>query len=177
MSESISKQFMGLLNFSPLLRIRQNHGLEHATLNLLSHRFPGRPMAGHSDLNGFRIVGDVPLEEMQSIVHEAWLRLSNGEHQLAVHPSCGTNYVVGGILAGSIAAFSMIGGGRRLRDKLERLPLTITLATIALILSQPLGLLVQERVTTSGNLGPVKVVEISSRNRGKMKVHRIITQN
>jgi len=177
MSESISNQFIGLLKFSPLLSIRRNHGLEHATLNLLSRRFPGRPMAGHSDLNGFWIIGDLSLEEMQSVVHEAWHRLNNGELELAVHPSCGTNYVVGGVLAGLAAALTMLGVGRRFRDRLERLPLAVTLATIALILAQPLGLRLQERVTTSGDLGSLKVVEITSRHRGRVMVHRIITQS
>jgi len=177
MSESLSNQFLGLLNVSPLLRIRRNHGLEHATLNLLSRRFPGRPFAGYSDLNGFWIVGDVPTEAMGSVVQEAWQRLHNGERELAVHPSCGTNFVVAGVLAGLVASGTMFGVGRRFRDKIERLPLAVTLATLALVLAQPLGLLLQERVTTSGELGSLRVVEITPRHRGQFKIHRVITQS
>jgi hypothetical protein len=177
MSDSLSNQFLGLLNVSPFLRIRRNHGLEHATLNLLSRRFPGRPLAGHSDLNGFWIVGDVSTEDMVTVVHEARQRMDNGEHELAVHPNCGTNIAVAGILAGLAATGAMIGVGRRFRDRLERLPLAITLATLALILAQPLGLLLQEKVTTSGELGSLEVVEIAPRNHGRLKIHRIVTQS
>ena len=177
MSDSLSNQFLSLLNFSPMQRIRRNHGLEHATLNLLSRRFPGRPLAGHSDLNGFWIVGDISTGDLGSVVQEAWQRLSNGERELAVHPSCGTNFVVAGVLAGIAASGAMIGVGRRFRDKAERLPLAISLATLALILAQPLGLLLQEKVTTSGELGLLRVVEITPRHRGRIKMHRIITQS
>jgi Domain of unknown function (DUF6391) len=177
MSDSISNQFLGLLNVSPLQRIRRNHGLEHATLNLLSRRLPGRPLAGHSDLNGFWIVGDLSTEDLALVVQEAWQRLYNGERELAVHPSCGTNYVVAGVLAGISAAGAMFGVGRRFRDKLERLPLAITLATFALVLAQPLGLLLQEKVTTSSELGLLRVVEILPGHRGRLKMHRIITQS
>lgn len=177
MSENLSKQFLGLLSVSPLLRIRRNHGLEHATLNLLSRRLPGRPLAGHSDLNGFWIVGDISTEEMEAVVQEAWTRLYSGEHELAVHPGCGTNYVVGGVLAGLAATGAMIGVGRRFRDRIERLPLAITLATLAIVLAQPLGLLLQENVTTSGDLGSLKVAKITPRHRGRLKIHRIITQS
>ena len=39
----------------------------------------------------------------------------------------------------------MFGAGRRVRDKLDRLPMAVMMATFALILAQPVGLLVQER--------------------------------
>jgi hypothetical protein len=81
------------------------------------------------------------------------------------------------VLAGSVAAFSMFGAGKRWRDKLERVPMAITLATLALILAQPLGLLFQERFTTSGDPGNLEVVEIIRRPGGRVKVHRVLTRN
>ncbi len=177
MSDSLSNQFLGLLNVAPLLRIRRNHGLEHATLNLLSMRFPGCPLAGYSDLNGFWIVGEISTEDMEAIVKEARRRLQDGERGLAVHPNCGTNFVVAGVLAGSVAAVAMFGAGRRFREKVGRIPLAISLATLALVLVQPLELLLQERVTTTGELGSLEVVEILPRHIGSLKVHRITTQS
>ncbi len=44
-----------ILEYAPLSRIRRNHGLEHAALHVLAERHPGKPLAGHSDLNGFWI--------------------------------------------------------------------------------------------------------------------------
>lgn len=70
----------------------------------------------------------------------------------------------------------MFGVGREFRDKLERLPLSIMMATMALILSQPLGYLFQERVTTSGEPGDLEVVAINATKRGRINAYRVITQ-
>ncbi|MBN1145843.1 MAG: hypothetical protein JXA78_01205 [Anaerolineales bacterium] len=176
MADSFSDLFLSLLNVAPLSRIRRNHGLEHATLHVLADGKPRRPLAGHSDLSGFWIIGEVSAEELQAAAGEALRRLQNGEHELAVHPNCGTNIAASGLLAGVAAALGMFGAGRSLRDKLERLPLAVGMATLALILAQPLGLLLQERVTTSGAPLSLEIVEISSNERGRFKAHRVITQ-
>jgi hypothetical protein len=70
----------------------------------------------------------------------------------------------------------MLGAGRRTRDKLERLPLAMLLATCALILAQPLGFLLQELVTTSGQPGDLRVVEIVASRRGNLRAYRISTR-
>ncbi len=176
MADSLSEQFLSLIDVSPLSRIRRNHGLEHATLHVLSRRHPQLPMAGHSDVAGFWIVGDVSTEEMQLAVREALYRLRNGEHRLAIHPNCGTTFATAGLLAGTAAAAAMFGAGGRLRDKLDRLPLAISMATLALFLAQPVGLLLQERFTTSGYPDSLEIVDISSRRRGRMVFHRVLTE-
>lgn len=164
----------------PVSRVRRNHGLEHATLNILSQRFPHLRLAGHSDFKGFWIVGDVPIEAVQDAVEEALSRMRAGETKLAVHPNCGTNYVTAGMLAGIAGAIAMIGVGRRWRDKLERLPLAMSLSTLALIVGMPLGSLLQARVTTSGDPGDMQVVEIMTKMQGtaggRLKAHRVITR-
>lgn len=169
-----------VLNAPVISRVRRNHGLEHATLALLSQRYPRQNMAGHSDTGGFWLMADVPLEAVRSAADEALARLRAGESNLAVHPNCGTNFATAGVLAGLAAGVAMLGGGRRVRDKLERLPLAIMGATLALILAQPLGLRLQEEVTTSGEPGDLRIVDISERQRGgfvtSMKTYRVTTE-
>jgi len=165
-----------ILDSGLLSRTRRNHGLEHATLHVLSKQFPGRTVAGHSDPRGFWVLGNFSLEEMQTAVDEALSRLQNGEKNLAVHPNCGTNFVVSGILAGLAASAAMLGVGNSKREKLERLPFAAMFATIALIFSQPLAMRFQEKVTTSGKPGALRVVSITTTSRGKMIAHRIITE-
>ncbi len=165
-----------ILNTSPVSRVRRNHGLEHATLHVLSQKFPHQPLAGHSDVGGFWILGDVPTEDLRDSVDEALARMQGGEHSLSVHPNCGTNFVAAGTLAGAAAWIGMLGSGRSARDKVERLPLVIGLATLALIFGQPLGLALQANVTTSGYPGEMRVVEIQVSQRGRMKAHRVITR-
>ena len=164
------------LELSPISRLRRNHGLEHATMHILSERSPGRPLAGYSDLRGFWIVGDVETDDLNKAVSEALLRLNTGESQLAVHPFCGTNLVTAGVLAGGAAALAMFGAGRRIQDKLERLPLAMSLATLALIIAQPLGMTLQKQVTTSGIPGALRVVNIIPQAHRHIKTHRILTE-
>jgi hypothetical protein len=168
--------FQRVLDFPFVSRIRRNHGLEHATMRILSQRHPKTGMAGHSDVGGFWLIGDVPLEEVQSAVQEALGRLKAGEADLAVHPNCGTNFATTGVMA-SLAAFAaMSGGGKRSRDRLERLPLAAVFATFAAILAQPLGLKLQEHVTTSGQPGALEVYEIIPTRRGQVNAYRVVTR-
>lgn len=161
---------------SPIIsRTRRNHGLEHATIHLLSKTVKHRPLAGHSDSNGFWILGEVPTEEMASAVTEALARLQNGERHLAIHPNCGTNFATYGVAAG-LAAFLGLAGANRFRDKLERLPLVTVLATGALILAQPLAFRLQEHVTTSGDPGDLQIVEIRKTTVGGRTAHRVVTR-
>jgi hypothetical protein len=164
-----------ILDSYPVSRIRRNHGLEHATLHILGDLHPHKMLAGHSDLGGFWILGDISTSDLQAAVAEALRRLQNGEKQLAVHPNCGTNFAASGTLAGIAAALAFLSVGNRLRDRLERLPLAATLATIALILGQPLGMYLQAHITTSGRPGDLQVVEITQSRRGRLTAHRVIT--
>jgi len=181
MTEGQLSSNRSILESKLVSRVRRNHGLEHATLHVLGRSYPSQPLAGHSDINGFWIIGNVTTEDLQSAIAEALQRMRNGEPKLAVHPNCGTNFVTGGVLAGATAGLAMLGAGHRLRDRLDRLPVAIMLATVALILAQPLGLLLQERITTSGQPGDLRVVEIRMIKRGGAKPlkgvtsHRVIT--
>ena len=81
-----------ILEFPMISRIRRNHGLEHATLHILANYLPNTMFAGHSDMGGFWIIGDVPPETLQVAVQDAMTRLRAGDKRLAIHPNCGTNY-------------------------------------------------------------------------------------
>jgi hypothetical protein len=159
-----------------LLRIRRNHGLEHASLHLLSQRRPGRAFSGHSDAGGFWIIGDASREDVGAVVEQALLRMKAGEQNLAIHPNCGTNFVTAGILAGLAGFVAFAGGRHSLRDRVERLPLAATLSILALILARPLGLLLQREVTTSGDPGELQIISITSGRRGRWMMHRIRTK-
>jgi hypothetical protein len=166
---------MTILDIPILSRIRRNHGLEHATITILSQRFPHSPLAGYSTPSGFFLLGDAPTEEVRGAVVQALTRMSNGERTLAVHPNCGTNLIVSGFVAGALAWLGMLGAEDR-RDKVERLPLVITLAILGFIISQPLGPKIQEHITTSGDPQGMSVVNISPLRFGRFSLHRVMTQ-
>lgn len=176
MNDSASPKTTHLLDFPMITHIRRNHALEHATLHMLSNNLPHTMLMGHSDAGGFWIIGDVPPETLHAAVQEALARLRAGESQLAIHPNCGTNYVTAGTLTGLAGAFAMIGSGKRLSDKLARLPFAAALATIALFVSQPLGLLIQSRLTTYAELGSIEITSITHNHQGPITIHRIHTR-
>src|SRR5512136_2486695 len=167
---------MSILDNPVVSRIRRNHGLEHATLTLLSQRFPNRPLAGYSCPAGFIILGDVATEEVREAVDQALTRLKNGERALAVHPNCGTNYIVSGFIAGGLAWLGMMGARKGL-GKVGRLPLVISLAVLGLMISQPLGPKIQERITTSADPQGMSVVVIFPVRYGRFSLHRVVTQD
>jgi len=165
-----------LLNFRPISRIRRNHGLEHATLHVLAKHHPGKKMGGYSDTGGFWLIGDLTKTDVNEAAHEALRRMKAGEHKLAVHPNCGTNFATAGSLAGLAGVLGMLGVGNRKRDKIERLPMVAVFATIALIFAQPLGLKVQKELTTSGDPGDLEILEVRPSKRGRIQAHRILTK-
>jgi hypothetical protein len=165
-----------LLELPIISRTRRNHGLEHATLTTLARRFPRQPLAGYSDPGGFWILGNVDTEALAECVTEALERLRHGERSLAVHPNCGTNFAVAGLLAGTAGALSMLGSGKRFKDKLLRLPVAALLATVMLVAAQPLAMLIQSRLTTSGEPGALAVTQILRQEQGKLVAHRISTK-
>ena len=166
---------MSILDLPPLSSIRRNHGLEHATIHILARKSPHTPMAGHSDTGGFWLLGELDTEMVKQCAAEALQRMKNGEHKLAVHPNCGTNFVTAG-MAGGLAGAATMFGARRWTDKVARLPLAISLATLALIVTQPFGFLVQEHITTSGRPGALEIVEVLPSRRGRFTAHRVVTR-
>lgn len=165
-----------LLETKLVSRVRRNHALEHATINILGSHFPGLHLAGVSDAGGFWITGAVDLDALTSAVVEALARLRNGENRLAFHSGCGTGYAVTGALAGTLAWLGMLGAKKSLRDKLDRLPGVITLATLGAIFSQPLGVKLQTRVTTQADPGKLELTGITVYDRNGIKAFRVSTK-
>jgi hypothetical protein len=166
---------MTILDTPVISRIRRNHGLEHATLNLLSARYPGHALAGISYPGGFLILGDVPTLDLREVITLALARMQNGERRLALHANCGTNYVVSGFVTGLLVWLGL-ARARTARQKVERLPMVVVLATLGLLLSQPLGRQIQERVTTSGDPQGLSVVKVTPFRLGWFALHRVLTQ-
>lgn len=170
-------KFDEILDWGPISRVRRNHGLEHATLNLLSAGMSHQPFSGHSDERGFWIVGNVSTEKLLETVNAALARMQAGERGLAISPNCGTNYVTAGVVAGTFAWLANLGKTNNFKKKFDRWPLTIMVATAALILSHSLGPKVQARVSTSGMPSNMVVRQIVQYERNGIVLHRITTED
>jgi hypothetical protein len=152
-------------------RLRQHHGIEHATVTLLSRRLPGTLIAARSDSQGFIVYGNVDAVTLRAAVEEAVGRLQQGERQLAVHPNCGTNLAVAGFLSGSAAW--LLSSGRR-RSWWDRLSGAILGATLALLIAPPVGRWAQENLTTSPEVTGLRVSAVVKLDRGPVTQHRVV---
>ena len=175
---------MSVFDWGPFSRVRRNHALEHATLQVMSEKNPRLKMAGYSDPNGFWVIGDVETQQLEEGVLQALTRLRGGESNLAIHPHCGTNLVTTSLLAGAAAWIGMLGSGRTTRERVERLPMVISLVALTMMASQPLGPYMQQHVTTSASpqdmegLQIVKVERVQRRIQyGDVPLHRVLTRS
>lgn len=142
----------------PGRRVRQNHALEHATITILSGMVPDLRVSARSTSRGFTIFGDVDLGLLRHALDEALRRLQAGEVELAIHPNCGTNLVVGASFLAVGAILAMTANRSRMRMASAALS---SLASITA--ARPLGQLVQKYVTTLPDLRGVRVTEIYRR--------------
>lgn len=164
-----------------LNRLRQHHGIEHATMTLLSQRIKGVQLAARSDLAGFIIFGEVSTADLAAAAREALARLQAGDRHLALHPNCGTNLAAAGVLSG-VAAFvagsshpALIAPhepGRR-APWWERLPAAILAATLAILVAPSVGRWLQEKVTTSSDVAGLRIAGVERLARGPIVAHRV----
>lgn len=159
---------MNILETAPISIVRRNHGIEHATVHILTARDASTRLIGRADTTGFDIYGNVPTQELKSAAREALKRLQNGEGSLAVHPRCGTNLVVAGLLTALAAVFAL---GRK--PSIQKLPDVILATTFAAFVAQPLGLSLQQHVTTSPDARGARITGIRESQLGQIKVQHV----
>lgn len=149
-------------------QIRRNHGLEHATIHLLSNKFKGFGAQGNASLNGFalNLFGDISADDVESAAREALQRMKGGEEGLALHPNCGTVLLTTAALAtlAGQAAFAFERSRTRKAslsfvDFLGTLPSAILAVVVALIVSKPAGMFFQS-YTTTGRPGEMEIKSV-----------------
>ena len=163
---------MSILDLPPFLATRRNHAVEHATLKILARKYEDKNLAGHSNPTGFFLFGDLAMDDIRDAIDEAMTRLRAGEHDLAIHPGCGTNLATSMVLPATFA-WMPFQGARSLRWRLLLIPVALVFALFGYLLSKPLGPWMQRHVTTQADLGDLQLVNITRVRKG---VYRVITK-
>ncbi len=157
-------------------RTRQHHAIEHAALQLLAARAPNRRMLGISDPVGFTIVAQVQQAHVQRAVSDAMLRLQAGEAHLAIHPHCGTNLATTGLLAALAATLARAGSRTaQARNPAETFIRTTLFVLPALVVSQPLGMALQQ-YTTLADINDRWLVGVRTLRLGPLAIHRVVLE-
>jgi hypothetical protein len=160
---------MNVLDEIPIIStIRRNHGLEHATIHVLSAHYPRLSMVGHATVDGFNLYGEVETAEVETAANEALDRIRAGETRLVIHPNCGTNFATAGLVAGLAAWVASLG-----RGTVNKLPRMMLASTIGLLFAMPLGLSVQEHITTSPIVGDAVIRGVTRGKRGNLTMHSV----
>jgi hypothetical protein len=140
-------------------RVRRNHALEHAAITIITERHPTVFLRGRSTSRGFYIFGDVSTAELRSAIDEGLRRLLAGQAELAIHPRCGTNLAVAGILSGVAAAVAS-----QLKPRQNRFSYAVLASLGALMVAPRIGTETQRHLTTTPDLGDLEVDAIERRS-------------
>ena len=152
--------------------VKQNHALEHATIVLLSRKYPEVRFAGISFAAGFFVFGDVPSEAILPAAQEALTLLRTTSPELAIHERCGTNLAVTAMLTGLSAM--TVAKMRRPYGSVNN----VILATMAaMIVSRPLGLTVQRYVTTQTPNASMSITDVKALSVFGTPAHFVSTDN
>jgi hypothetical protein len=155
--------------------VRRNHALEHATMQVLTEKYKGVPMAGVSNPQGFLLVADLPTEIVTEAALEAEKRLKAGESQLAIHPHCGTNLVAPALAAWAAASLALWAGSGSKKPRLPQFILALLTAVPVYLLARPLGPLLQKTLTTSAEQGSQRVTQVTTTRLRENFLHKINT--
>jgi len=142
--------------FSSANRVRRNHALEHAAITVTTERHPDVFLRGRSNSRGFYIFGEIAGDELRSAIDEALRRLNAGESELAIHPRCGTNLAVAGILSGVSAAVAS-----QLKPRQNRFSYAILASLGALMIAPRVGTVAQRRLTTLAAPAGLRVLSVN----------------
>ncbi len=139
-------------------RVRRNHALEHAAISVITERHPYVFLRGRSNSRGFWIYGEIDTVELRAAIEEALRRLRGGELELAIHPRCGTNLAVAGILSGLAAATAA-----QLQPRQNRFSYAVLASLGALMVAPRIGFEAQRHVTTLADPADLQVVSVERR--------------
>ncbi len=86
-------------------RLRANHALEHATINVIEEHYGPLNIAGLGQENGFIIQGPVDPYTVEEAARAGLARLQRGEKDLAIHRRCGTSMLAANLVASVLVIF------------------------------------------------------------------------
>lgn len=152
--------------------VKQNHALEHATIVLLSRKFPEVRFSGISFAAGFFVFGEIPTAAILPTAQEALNLLRTTQPELAVHERCGTNLAISGMLTG-LAAMTVA----RMKRPFSTANNVILASTAAMIIARPLGLKVQQYITTQTPNSSMRILDVRPVNLFGNPGHFVSTDN
>ena len=161
------------MGLAAITATRRNHAVEHGVVEVLLSRHSPTPLGGLATPWGFFVVGAVSDDVVEVAAAEVLERLRDGEADLAVSAYCGTNLVVGAVIAGAVAALVT----RRSTGRLRHVRAAAAGMFVAALLRGPVGKEVQRRLTTLADVGQLRVRSVRSVRLGRYYVNFVGTSD
>ena len=139
-------------------KLRSNHALEHATINVLESKYGYFKLAGFAREDGFVVQGNIDPAHLQEASIIGLRQLQGGNHNLAIHKNCGTSMLSANFMAAvAFLALLIITGTFNL--------LNILLAIIiAHFVGPRTGRFLKKYITTSTKVYYVVITGIKYKN-------------
>lgn len=135
-------------------RLRANHALEHATINVIEERLGCLNLAGMGQEDGFIVQGPVDPHLLESAARIGLERLRTGETNLAIHRRCGTSMLAANLISSVLIILLLWTFGY----------FGIFYILLALIAAQflgpHLGRVMQKYLTTSADVEGMEIVGV-----------------
>ncbi|NLJ33295.1 MAG: hypothetical protein GX349_01700 [Firmicutes bacterium] len=138
-------------------RLRINHALEHATINVLEEHYGPQKLAGFAQEDGFFLKGTVQPNMLEEAARIGLGRMLRGEHNLAVHDRCGTSIAAANFLAAIVFILLLL-----VTHQFTLLNVVLAMIT-ANLLGPFLGKWLQTHFTTLTDVGNVEIVGVEYR--------------
>lgn len=132
--------------------LKKNHGLEHATINVLEEHYGYRQLAGYADENGFYIIGAQDLTEVELAAREGQERLESGENELTIHDRCGTTLTAANLISAVIFIIILFWTGY---FSIWSMLLAMLIANF---IGPTVGDILQNKVTTSAKVEDINII-------------------
>ena len=135
-------------------RLRVNHALEHATINVIEEQAGPTTITGMAQEHGFIIRGVSDPRVVRQAAQVGLERLRRGERGLALHRRCGTSVAAANFLLSLVFVLFVLNIG-------AFRPVTVILAIlIAHIIGPVLGRSVQRLFTTTARVGSTEIIGV-----------------
>lgn len=138
-------------------RLRQNHALEHATINVIEEYY-GHPLtlSGLAKEDGFFIRGPIDINTVEEAAYIGLMRLKRGERYLAINSKCGTSLTMVNFIS-SLAFLALL----LFTGHFNFLNILISLF-IANLLGPIFGKVAQKYLTTNPNITGIDIAGIEA---------------
>lgn len=140
-------------------RLRKNHALEHATINVLEERFGKRlPLSGYAEKEGFFLRGNIDALLVEEAAREGLRRLQGKESNLAIHRQCGTSLLAANLLSAVLFLFLLLSTG------IFSLIYVLLAILLANVVGPFLGMYLQKLFTTKAKVDDMAIKGVEFRS-------------